>query len=70
MKWIKSILLATAIVGVLAMQSAAAETVEPVEDLPELALTGPSTAAVGLLVALVMVLLGLASLAIGRRVEA
>lgn len=70
MKWIKSVILAALIVGVLAIQPASAETTDQVEDLPELALTGPSTAAIGVLVAFVMVLLGLASLAIGRRVEA
>jgi len=40
------------------------------DEVAELALTGPSTAALGLLVALVMMILGMASLAVGRRVEA
>ena len=39
-------------------------------NIPELALTGPSTAMLGFVVALAMVVLGAASLAVGRRVEA
>ena len=38
-------------------------------NIPELALTGPSTAMLGFVVALAMVVLGAASLAVGRRVE-
>ena len=40
------------------------------QEVPELALTGPSTAMLSLMVALAMVVLGAASLAVGRRVDA
>lgn len=43
------------------------ETQQP-EAITELALTGPSIASIALVVALLMLMLGLASLAIGRRV--
>ena len=49
---------------------ASTTTTTAVQEVPELALTGPSTALLGLLVALAMVVLGVASLAVGRRVDA
>ena len=49
---------------------ATAGTGDQSEEIPELALTGPSTATLGLIVALVMLVLGVASLSVGRRVDA
>ena len=46
------------------------EATDVANEIPELALTGPSNVTLGLLVALVMLVLGGASLAVGRRVEA
>lgn len=61
------VVVASTLFSVAPVGAETAESANP-DEITELALTGPSTASIALVVALLMVMLGLASLAIGRRV--